>query len=163
MPTMSAPSTAGTNPSMWNGTVSLCATQLVSQNSRPLTTMAISPKVAAYARQPTTLTIGLRTALMMPKMSATATIVPTLPAVECVCTWMPEISTVAAQTAAAVTTSLISIFIAPSCQVTGQVVTSRQMRSSRRAQAHEVLPAGLADSQMAASSTRNRGYLVSGH
>jgi len=45
-PTMIAPQNAAQNPVMWNGSVSLPATQLVSQSSRPLTTSPIRPSVS---------------------------------------------------------------------------------------------------------------------
>ena len=45
-PTMIAPQNAAQNPVIWNGRLSLPATQLVSQSSSPLTTSPISPRVS---------------------------------------------------------------------------------------------------------------------
>src|SRR5215470_20237243 len=63
--------------------------------------------------------IGLSTALISPKISATTMSVRILLTALCVCKWMPGITSVATQTATAVMTSLSRILMAPSCQLTG--------------------------------------------
>src|SRR5258705_9863915 len=66
----------------------------------------MSPSVNTYNPQPTTLTIGLMTALTMPKMIATSRTVPMVPHVEAALTLMPGMMRVAIQTANAEQTSL---------------------------------------------------------
>src|SRR5215467_111484 len=103
-PTISAPSTALRKLSTWNGRLSFPAIQLVSRNSAPLTTSAISPRVRAYRAHPMVLMMGRRTALTRPKMTATASRVPIFLPVLSVCRWIPLISSVEIHSANAHTT-----------------------------------------------------------